>query len=59
MSMDLPSNWSATDVSIVKQVMNDTVYSDVGQLKVNNKVMCQMSMKLPTFDQNTPHTLIK
>ena len=36
-----------------------TVYANVGQLKVNNnKVMCQMSMKLlAMFDQNPPHTL--
>ena len=34
------------------------VYANVGQLKVNNnRVMCQMSMKLPAmFDQNPPHT---
>ena len=38
-----------------------TVYANVGQLKVNNnKVMCQMSMKLlAMFDQNPPHTLDK
>ena len=36
-------------------------YANVGQLKVNNnKVMCQMSMKLlAMFDQNPPHTLDK
>ena len=38
-----------------------TVYANVGQLKVNNnRVMCQMSMKLPAmFDQNPPHTFHK
>ena len=37
------------------------VYTNVGQLKVNNnRVMCQMSMKLPAmFDQNPPHTFDK
>ena len=49
--------------------MNDQVnyhycckdYANVGQLKVNNnRVMCQMSMKLPAmFDQNPPHTFDK
>ena len=34
---------------------------NVGQLRVNNnRVMCQMSMKLPAmFDQNPTHTLEK
>ena len=37
-----------------------TVYTDVGQLKVNKKVMCQMSMKLPAMlDQNHPKTYNK
>ena len=38
-----------------------TVYANVGQLKVNNnRVLCQMSMKLPAmFDQNSPHTFDK
>ena len=38
-----------------------TVYANVGQLKVNNnRVMCQMSMKIPAmFDQNPPHTFDK
>ena len=38
-----------------------TVYANVGQLKVNNnRVRCQMSMKLPAmFDQNPPHTFEK
>ena len=33
-------------------------YANVSQLKVNNnRVMCQMSIKLPArFDQNLPHT---
>ena len=35
-----------------------TVYANVGQIKVNNnRVICQMSMKLPAmFDQNYPDT---
>ena len=38
-----------------------TVYTNVGQLKVNNnRIMCQMSVKLPAmFDQNPPHTFGK
>ena len=37
------------------------VYANQGQLKVNNnRVMCQMSMKLlAMFDQNHPHTFDK
>ena len=38
-----------------------TVYANVDQLKVNNnRVICQMSMKLPAmFDQNAPHNFDK
>ena len=38
-----------------------TVYANVGQLKVNNnRVMCQISMKLPAmFNQNPTHTFDK
>ena len=37
------------------------IYATVGQLKVNNnRVMCQMSMKLPAmFDQNPPYAFDK
>ena len=37
------------------------VYANIGQLKVNNnRVMCQMSVKLPAmFDQTPPHTFGK
>ena len=42
-------------------IFDPTVYANVGQLKVhNNRVMSQVSMKLPTmFDQNPPHTFDK
>ena len=38
-----------------------TVYANVGQFKVNNnRVMCQMSLKLPAiFGQNPSHTFDK
>ena len=38
-----------------------TVYANVGQTKVNNnRIMCQMSIKLPgMFDQNPSHTFDK
>ena len=37
-----------------------TQNTNIGQLKVNDKVMCHMSMMLPAmFDQNPPHTFDK
>ena len=44
-----------------QQVWPSTAFANVGQLNVNNnRVMCQMYMKLPTmFDQNPPHTFDK
>ena len=44
-----------------QEVWPYTVYANVGQLKIsNNRVMCQMSMKLPAmFRQNPPHTFDK
>ena len=46
---------------LIRKFLPNTVYANVGQLKVNNnRVLCQMSMKLPAmFDQNPPHTLDK